>query len=49
MKKIRYTKPTRIDDLSFEELFDDDANWQLKAERLLKRRERKLRHQMLHY
>lgn len=48
MKKLTYNKPTRVDDASFDELFDEiSSNWQLKAERLVKRRERKLRHQML--
>lgn len=49
MKKFKYTKPTRVDDASFEELFEDLASddWQLKAERLIKRRERKMRHEMM--
>lgn len=50
MKRFRYSKPIRVDDASFDELFDDiSSNWQIKAERLLKRRERKMRHQMLQY
>ena len=51
MKKLTINKPIRVNDASLEDLFDDDltSNWQLKAERLLKRRERKLRQQMMHY
>jgi hypothetical protein len=49
MKKFKYSKPMRVEDASFDELFDDSSNWQLKAERLLQRRERQMRNQMMHY
>lgn len=49
MKKFKYTKPTRISDMSFDDMFDDSSDWQLKAERMLRRRERRLRNQMMHY
>ena len=49
MKKFKYTKPTRVDEASFDDLFEDSSDWQLKAERMLRRRERRMRHQMLQY
>lgn len=49
MKKLSFNKPVRIEGTAFDELFDDTTDWSLKAERLIKRRERKLRRQMLHY
>lgn len=49
MKKFKYTKPTRVSDASFDDLFEDSSNWQLKAERMLRRRERQLRNQMMQY
>lgn len=49
MKKFKYTKPTRVEEANFDDLFEDTGSWQLKAERLLKRRERRMRNQMMHY
>lgn len=50
MKKVTFNKPIRVDEASFDDLFDDmSSEWQLKAERLMKRRERKMRHQMMQY
>ena len=49
MKKFKISKPMRVDDASFDDMFEDSGAWQLKAERLLKRRERRLRNQMMHY
>lgn len=49
MKKISINKPLRVSDASFEDLFEDSSDWQLKAERMIKRRERKMRNQMMHY
>lgn len=48
MKKFRIlSKPTRIADLSFDELYDEMSNdWELKAERLQARRWRKLRQEL---
>jgi hypothetical protein len=48
MKKFKIlTKPTRVKDLSFEELQSGFSNnWELKAERLRARRWRKLKHQL---
>lgn len=48
MKKFRIlSKPTRISDLSFDELYDEMSNdWELKAERLQARRWRKLRQEL---
>ena len=41
-------KPTRLSDLSFDQLFDeDDDSWELKAERLLARRMRKFKRDMI--
>ncbi|GAC1386930.1 MAG: hypothetical protein NVS1B7_6650 [Candidatus Saccharimonadales bacterium] len=45
-KKILDT-PTRLSDLSFDNLFDDDDGWELKAERLLARRMRKFKREMI--
>lgn len=49
MKKFKVlSKPTRLSELSFEELYDEMSNdWELKAERLQARRWRKLKHQMV--
>ncbi len=49
MKKFKLlNKPTRISDLSFDDMADgSDTNWQLKAERMQARRWRKLKHQMI--
>jgi hypothetical protein len=48
MKKFKIlTKPTRLTDLSFDDLYeDDDVDWQIKAERLQARRWRKLKHEL---
>ena len=48
MKKFKIlTKPTRVKDLRFEELYTGlSDSWKLKAERLQARRWRKLKHQM---
>jgi hypothetical protein len=48
MKKFKIlTKPTRVSDLSLDELYEDtEGDWELKAERLQTRRWRKLKHQM---
>jgi hypothetical protein len=46
-KKILDT-PTRLNELSFDQLFEDeDDSWQLKAERLLARRMRKFKRDMI--
>lgn len=49
MKKFKVlSKPTRLSELSFEELYDEMSNdWELKAERLQARRWRKLKHQLV--
>jgi hypothetical protein len=49
MKKFKIlSKPTRVSDLSFDDLYEDtDVSWQVKAERLQARRWRKLKHQMI--
>ena len=49
MKKFKIlTKPTRVNDLSFDELYENFSNeWELKAERLQARRWRKLKHQLV--
>ena len=49
MKKFKYTKPLRVEEANFDDIFDDSSDWQLKAERLLKRRERQMRNQMMHH
>lgn len=47
-KKKILDQPTRVSDLSFDELFnEDDDSWQLKAERLLARRMRKFKREMI--
>lgn len=48
MKKFKVlSKPTRISELSFDELYDEMSNdWELKAERLQARRWRKLRQEL---
>lgn len=45
MKKWKLlTQPTRLSDLSFDDLYEDiTSDWELKAERLRARRWRKLR------
>jgi hypothetical protein len=46
MKKFKIlTKPTRTTDLQFYDL-EDDADWQIKAERLQARRWRKFKQEM---
>jgi hypothetical protein len=41
------TKPTRLSDLSFDDLYDDiSSDWELKAKRMQKRRWNKLREEM---
>ena len=49
MKKDRIlTQPTRVSELSFDELYDDiSSDWEIKAERLQHRRWRKLKHQLI--
>lgn len=49
MKKFKVlSKPTRLSELSFDELYDEMSNdWELKAERLQARRWRKLKHQLV--
>ena len=49
MKKFKLiTKPTRLSDISFDEMYDEMADdWELKAERLQARRWRKLRQQLI--
>jgi hypothetical protein len=48
MKKFKVvTKPTRITDLSLDDLYDDDYDWRVKAEQLQARRWKKLRHEMM--
>lgn len=48
MKKANILKnPTRVSDLSFEELFEEiSSNWELKAERLQARRWQELKHRL---
>lgn len=48
MKKFKIlTKPTRVSDLSFDDLYDEmSSDWELKAERLQTRRWKKLRQQL---
>ncbi len=48
MKKFKIiSKPTRVTDISFKDLYDDfSSEWELKAERLQERRWRKLRREM---
>ncbi len=46
-KRHLLTQPTRIDDLSFDDLYDDISNdWEGKAERLQVRRWRKIKNQL---
>ncbi len=46
MKKFKIlTKPTRLTDLHFDD-FEEDDDWQLKAERLQARRWRKLKQEL---
>lgn len=49
MKKFKViSKPTRLSDLRYEDLYDEmSSDWELKAERLQTRRWRKLRQQMV--
>jgi hypothetical protein len=49
MKKFKVlTKPARLSDLSFDEMYDEmSSDWELKAERLQTRRWRKLRQQLV--
>lgn len=49
MKKFKYSKPIRVEEASFDEIFEDSSNWQLKTEQMLRRRERQLRNQMMQY
>jgi hypothetical protein len=47
-KKNILVKPTRLSDLSFADLFDEDfSDWEYKAERLLARRMRKFKREMI--
>lgn len=48
-KKKILDQPTRLSELSFDGLFEDDASdsWELKAERLLARRIRKFKREMI--
>lgn len=41
------TKPTRLNDVDFDGLFEDVDDWRLKAERLQARRWRKLKQQLI--
>lgn len=49
MKKFKIlTKPTRVKDLSFDEMYENfSSEWELKAERLQARRWRKLKQQLV--
>lgn len=49
MKKFKFSKPVRVNEVSFDDIFEDAGDWQLKAERMLRRRERRLRNQMFQY
>lgn len=46
MKRLHIiTRPTRVSDIAFDELYDEiSGNWQLKAKQLQARRWRALRH-----
>ncbi len=47
-KKSILDKPTRLSDLSFDNLFDEDfSEWEFKAEKLLARRMRKFNRDMV--
>lgn len=47
-KRHLVTKPTRLADLSLDDLFEDVADeWEAKAERLQARRWRKIKHQLI--
>jgi len=48
MKKYKIlSKPTRVNDLSFDDLYEElSSDWELKAERMQTRRWRKLRQEM---
>lgn len=48
MKKFKIlSKPTRVNDLSFDDLYEElSSDWELKAERMQTRRWRKLRQEM---
>lgn len=47
-KRHLVTKPTRLSDLKFEDLYEDIADdWEAKAERLQARRWRKIKHQLI--
>ncbi len=41
------TTPTRINEVDFDNLFEDGEDWQQKAERLQARRWRKLKQQLI--
>lgn len=48
MKRLRIlTKPTRVSEVNFDDLFEDQDDWRLKAERLQARRWRKLKNQLI--
>jgi len=47
-KKKILDKPTRLSELSFDQIFEqDDDDWQIKAEKLLARRMRKFKRDMI--
>lgn len=43
-KKIILKNPTRVADLSLDDLYDNFDDWELKAQKILNKRERQLRH-----
>lgn len=45
MKKFKLiTKPTRLSDLSFDDLYEEiSSNWELKAERFMRRKEQEFK------
>jgi hypothetical protein len=45
--KYILTRPTRLSDLSFDEMDDTDLGWRSKAQQLQARRWRKIRHQLV--
>ncbi len=47
-RKKLITNPTRVTDMSFDDLYDEiSGDWRAKAERLQARRWRKLKHQLI--
>ena len=47
-QKYILTKPSRVSDLTFDDLFgDDDSYWEEKSSRLQTRRWRKIKHQLV--